>query len=309
MRHITPFIAALSGLASCAQREGNNAALEPPHDPRAHPAHDDALAPIHNIHRFKGIISGSGPEGDAAFDHLASMGVKTIISVDGSAPDVERATARGMRYIHVPTTYATITDDQRLIMARVIRDLPGPVFIHCHHGKHRGPAAAAAALVTLGRATAVEAEAYMVTAGTAASYTGLYSCVRVARVADAATIDAIPDEFPETQRPEGIVAAMVEIDLAAEHLAAIKAAAWRVPADSPDLVPAAEAGRLTEAMRASLADPDVTDDDLRTKLAAAVALATALEEAIVAGESRESLNAKHQALAASCKDCHKVHRD
>lgn len=305
----TSIIAVLSGLASCAQRDGNNAELEPPLNPQSHPANDNAHAPVHNIHRFKGIISGSGPEGDAAFDQLASMGVRTIISVDGSAPDVERATARGMRYIHIPTTYATITDDQRLIIARAIRDLPGPVFIHCHHGKHRGPAAAAAALVTLGRATAGEAEAYMVTAGTAASYTGLYSCVRDAWVADAATLDSVPDDFPESQRPEGIVAAMVEIDLAAEHLAAIKAAAWRVPAHSPDLVPAAEAGRLVDALRASLEDPEVVDQDLRDRLDVAMRLASALEAAIVAGDAAEVLTERHHALAATCKDCHRLHRD
>ena len=28
-------------------------------------------------------------------------------------------------------------------LARAARTLPGPIFVHCHHGMHRGPAAAA----------------------------------------------------------------------------------------------------------------------------------------------------------------------
>lgn len=48
--------------------------------------------------------------------------------------------------------------------------------------------------------------------------------------------------FPEVSRPDDVVAAMVVIDNAFEHLKAIEAAGWSVPKDHPDLVPAAEAG-------------------------------------------------------------------
>ena len=59
-----------------------------------------------------GYVSGSVPEGDAGFDTLAAMGVKTIISVDGAVPEVERATVRGMRYIHLPIGYNGV-DEKR----------------------------------------------------------------------------------------------------------------------------------------------------------------------------------------------------
>src|SRR5438046_379302 len=51
------------------------------------------------------MISGSQPEGDAAFAALAKAGVKTIISVDGSKPDVATAKKYGLRYIHLPIGY------------------------------------------------------------------------------------------------------------------------------------------------------------------------------------------------------------
>ncbi len=39
-------------------------------------------------------------------------------------------------------SHGGISRDQSLTIARAVQDLPGPVFIHCHHGKHRGPTAA-----------------------------------------------------------------------------------------------------------------------------------------------------------------------
>ena len=64
------------------------------------------LPGIHNAFRVTDrILSGSQPEGDAAFAELARLGVKTIVSVDGAKPDVASARKNGMRYIHLPFGY------------------------------------------------------------------------------------------------------------------------------------------------------------------------------------------------------------
>ena len=61
---------------------------------------------IHNAFQVtEKIYSGSQPEGDAAFAALQKLGVKTILSVDGSKPDVERAHKFGLRYVHLPFSY------------------------------------------------------------------------------------------------------------------------------------------------------------------------------------------------------------
>ena len=61
---------------------------------------------LHNVyHLSDSIISGSEPAGRAAFEELAAMGVKTILSVDGAVPDAETASELGMRYVHVPIQY------------------------------------------------------------------------------------------------------------------------------------------------------------------------------------------------------------
>src|SRR5262245_19124190 len=56
---------------------------------------------VHNAFRAtERIYSGSQPEGNEAFAAIAKLGVKTIVSVDGSKPDVEAARNYGLRYVH-----------------------------------------------------------------------------------------------------------------------------------------------------------------------------------------------------------------
>jgi hypothetical protein len=210
--------------------------------------------------------------------------------------------------VHIPISYAEVSDAQRLELARAVRDLPGPVYVHCHHGKHRSPAATAALGVALGLITPDDGVAFMKEAGTSPSYAGLYACVAAAAPASAAQLDAAPALFPPVVRARGIVAAMLEVDEAFEHLARIAASGWRTPGDHPDLVPAAEAGRLADHLRLSGEDPDL-HDELRRWLARADATASALEEALVAGRPRADLDARFAAVRASCTDCHAQHRD
>jgi len=131
--------------------------------PRDYPGINNAVA-FHD-----GFVSGSFPKGDAGFDTLAAMGVKTIISVDGAVPDVQRSSARGIRYIHLPIGYQSFDDKRRLVFVRATRDAlrSGSVYIHCHHGKHRSAAAAAAVAVSLGWSTPEAMIGRMKVSGTA----------------------------------------------------------------------------------------------------------------------------------------------
>lgn len=267
---------------------------------------------IHNMHQVTDrLYSGAVPEGDAAFDELASLGVKTIISVDGATPDVARAEARGMRYVHVPITYATVTPEQQREIARAMRDLDGPVFMHCHHGRHRGPAAAASASIALGELSPEEGVAFMKRAGTADNYVGLYACVSSATVLAKSDIDAAPADFPPVRKPSGLVAAMVEVDIAFENLKLIRVAGWKTPADHPDLVPAAEAGRLVDHFRFSLEDPKCSKlgDDYIKQMEQAIAEASNLEEKLVNNASSAELAVAYELVNTSCKGCHTAYRD
>ncbi|PHQ82413.1 MAG: hypothetical protein COB69_02025, partial [Phycisphaera sp.] len=52
------------------------------------------------------VVSGSMPRYDTGFDTLKELGITTIISTDAAMPDLHRAKARDMRYIHIPLKYS-----------------------------------------------------------------------------------------------------------------------------------------------------------------------------------------------------------
>jgi protein tyrosine phosphatase (PTP) superfamily phosphohydrolase (DUF442 family) len=270
---------------------------------------------IHNAVAYhEGYVSGSVPEGDAGFETLAAMGVKTIISVDGAEPEVEKAAALGIKYIHLPIGYNGFDEKRKLELVRATRDAmsTGPVYIHCHHGKHRSAGAAAAVAASLGWMPPAEGVARMKVSGTAAEYKGLYAAASGASVLGANVIDAVPADFPSRAKPAGFVKGMVEIDEVFEHLKAIEKAGWRVPKDHPDLVPAAEAGRLADLYRAAGATDYARrkPSEFADLLNRSQTEAQGLEDLLAAGKADPaSLAAQFKLVVASCKDCHVKYRD
>jgi protein tyrosine phosphatase (PTP) superfamily phosphohydrolase (DUF442 family) len=288
---------------------------------------------IHNVVAFAdGFYSGSVPEGDAGFDSLVALGVKTVISVDGAIPEVDKAKARGMRYVHLPIGYDGFDDARKGQLVRAVRDLAKPIYLHCHHGKHRSAGAAGTVGVSLGWITNDVAIARMKVSGTAEGYKGLWACTAKAAPMMAALIDAARADFPEVTKPDSMTAAMVTIDEVFDRLKLVEKNAWTVPADHPDLAPAADAGKIADLYRlldgdahlAALAD-DAARADFRVKMAAGAGLASELETLLAGGgpkatgaaESdeaaiaahRKKLSAAMKQLGANCKDCHVKYRD
>jgi len=276
--------------------------------PRDYPGIHNAVA-FHN-----GFVSGSVPEGEAAFDALAAMGVKTIISVDGAIPEVSLAESRGMRYIHLPISYNGFDEKRTLELSRAVRDAiaTGPVYLHCHHGKHRSAGAAGTVAVSLGWATPESMIERMKVSGTAPNYKGLYACTRDAKPLSAEVLDAVPADFPSISRPSNFVQGMVDIDLAFEHLKLIEKAGWNTPPDHPDLVPAAEAGRLTELFR-HLKDGAYVQrkpQDFGAWMQSSHEQAQLIEDQLASSQpDREKIAAAFKQLSASCKECHSAYRD
>jgi len=302
--------------------------VSPPSSGTTMPSRDVVVAPdpaedepvdrpgLHNLVAYHdGFVSGSVPEGDAGFDGLAAMGIRTIISVDGAVPEVELAADRGMRYIHLPIGYDGFDDERRLELTRAVRDALalGPVYIHCHHGKHRSAGAAAAVAVGLDWMTPDEATDRMRVSGTSPRYRGLYRCTANATPVDPRTLDAIDADFPEVSLPDDFVDAMVEMDHALDHLKLVAAAGWTAPDSHPDLVPAAEAGRLADLLRlTSQGERAAADEDpeFAAWLARDAARVAGLEERLLA-ESIDvaTLDAELAAIRSSCSACHAAHRD
>jgi hypothetical protein len=234
--------------------------------------------------------------------------VQTVISVDGAAPDLTRASANGVRYVHLPIGYDGFDDARKLQLVRAVRDLPKPIYIHCHHGKHRSAGAAATIAVSLGWLTTEAALARMKTSGTAPNYAGLYTCTASASLLTAAIIDQASPDFPSVTRPNGLVEAMLAIDDTNDRLVAIERAGWKVPADHTDLVPVAEAAALADHLRLLAASPEIAarPTSFRDLLAKSQSIAQRLEDQLSTVPSGDParLSADMQALQATCKECH-----
>lgn len=135
--------------------------------------------PIPHFKQLSARIScGAEPVTIAHFQQLKKAGVRHIISVDGKQPDVKTASEMGISYVHIPFGYDAIPAKAQLSLVRAVRDLEGPIFIHCHHGKHRGPAAAAIACREAGTVSKSQAITILREAGTSEDYVGLWQAVR-----------------------------------------------------------------------------------------------------------------------------------
>ena len=268
---------------------------------------------LHNAHRVTDtLISGAAPENEQAFRDLAALGVRTIVSVDGAKPDVERARRHGMRYVHLPIGYDDVTDAEGRHIAKALKELPGPVYLHCHHGKHRSAAAVAVACVMNGSLAPERAESVLETFGTGANYVGLWESARKAKRLKAAELEAIKVDYVEQAAIPELAARMVEVDKTWERLKAVRANAWAAPADHPDLDPAHEALQLREHLHETgrAEDSAARPADYRKLLADSEAGAVALREALAARPvNRTEAERAFKLVGNACAACHKAHRD
>lgn len=258
------------------------------------------------------ILSGGQPEGEEGFVALHELGVKTIISVDGAKPDVEAARKYGMRYVHLPITYSTVTEEQGKAIAKAIDALSGPMYIHCHHGKHRSAAAVAVACVYNGRLQPQQAESVLQTFGTGANYKGLWKAARDAMPLDPQDLRNFQVDFPETAQIPPLADAMVLMDQYSEHLKLIQMVGWKMPQDHPDLEPAHEALQLQEHLHEIGRSEDMQDypEDFRQMLADGEASAKQLCEVLaVEPLNTEAADAAFAGVSKSCKSCHDAYRN
>ena len=273
---------------------------------------------VHNLYLLgTNVYSGSTPEGDAGFKALAELGVKTIISVDGAQPAVARAKKFGIRYVHLPHGYDGIGTNLQLQLAKAAMELDGALYVHCHHGKHRGPTAAAIICMTKESWDSVQAEQWLKAAGTSSNYSGLYETVRKFRKPMPEQVKALCTEFPEAAKVSGLVDSMVEIDKTWEHLKAIRTAQYQAPNVHPTMQPSNEAVMLWEHYREAQRLPEVRKrgDAFIRRLKSAEDDAKTTEQLLrefaakPSADVRARLDASFDAIGKSCASCHKAYRD
>jgi protein tyrosine phosphatase (PTP) superfamily phosphohydrolase (DUF442 family) len=272
---------------------------------------------IENFYRASSrVYSGSSPHGKEAFEELKRIGVKTIISVDGARPDLDAASRAGLRYIHIPIGYDRVGREAQLQLIQAVKTVEGPVFIHCHHGKHRGPAAAAIICQGVEGWGADRAVRWLQQAGTASDYAGLYQSAETFQTPRAEELAAIGTEFPTYAPVSGMVNAMVELDARWERLKWVQKAGYGPVPSHPDIDPAHEALLLAELYRELLRDeesrahgPDFMER-LRQSEAEAQAMRHFLKEGTATTPERLEQGATlWRAAGHSCAACHKSYRN
>ena len=240
------------------------------------------------------------------------MGVRTVISVDGAKPDVELEKKHGLRYVHLPHGYDGIPDRRLLELTKAVRELPGPIYIHCHHGKHRSPAAAAAACVSAGDLNNDQGLAVLAAAGTSKDYRGLFQSVREARPIDANESRDLKVEFKETVAVPPMAEAMTAIEHTHDHLKTIAGAGWKPTEKHADIDPPHEALLLREHFTELLRTDETKKHPaaFRRLLEESETEARSLEELLRSGKpDQQKLDAQFARITVRCTSCHKAFRD
>jgi protein tyrosine phosphatase (PTP) superfamily phosphohydrolase (DUF442 family) len=276
------------------------------------------LPGLHHVYALSDdIISGAEPEGEQAFVELQKLGIKTVLSVDGKAPDAATAAKYGLRYVHVPIRYSGITEEERVAIAKSFRELEGPFYVHCFHGQHRGPAAAALGRVVLDGAGRDQAIAEMRQyCGTSQKYEGLYQDIASGNLPDESVTRASRFDFAPVFRFSGVRALMVEMTRSYDTLVDLSKRNWQASAEHPDATAQGEAQRLYQALSQahSLPETALRPDDYRQWMARSVEQSTALLE-LLKGPATQAAASSAQAvelvgqIGKTCEACHAAYRN
>ncbi|MGQ0614167.1 MAG: cytochrome c [Planctomycetaceae bacterium] len=277
-------------------------------------ATSDAAAGAEGLEHYRKVSDrlgqGGQPAGEVAFRSLAAMGYRTLVSVDGAIPDVEAAARHGMRYVHVPVRYHGIRREEALLLIQASRTSDGPVYVHCHHGLHRGPAAAVLVLQALEGWSHAQAVRHLETSGCSPKYKGLYRDAERFRPPTDEELAALPAELPSKVVPDDIVGIMVEVNTRWEHLVQLEANGWGLLPKNPDVQPPHEALMLREQLRemARLDESREMGADFVQRTAEGERASADLENALRAGD-RAAATEAYRRVEANCASCHQTYRN
>ncbi len=253
------------------------------------------------------IFTGYEPTGNAGFDSLQKLGIKTIVNADGATPDIDAAKARGMRYIHIPYGYDTVPDEVQKAICKIIKECDGPFYFHCHHGQHRGPAAAAIALRADTGCDAETGLAVLTRCGTGKDYKGLWKSV--GEFKPPGKDEPLP-ELHEISKVNDLPQAMARMDRVWDNVILLQKSDWKPPADHPDLSAEHEALILGESLR-TIARLNVEKDqkqDMWLRMKETESFAFHLRDALKSGDTKQA-NERFHAIENNCMNCHSLYRN
>lgn len=260
---------------------------------------------IHQSH--EGIFVGKEPN-EALFNNLRDLGIKAIISVDGKTPNTPKANEIGAQYVHLPIGYDGIEDERATQLAYAFQTLPRPIYIHCHHGIHRGPTAMVYALISTGEISPQKGLKTLEKLGTSPEYKGLWQAVRTAQ-----KLDFIPPTLlPETSPVSDLASFMVSIDEYYHQLKTLNKNDWSSISSNPDIDSTHSALLLYEAYkelnRARL-NEITTNTELLNYFQKSEEKAKRFHDALQKSLSAEETTQLFQSIKKDCRSCHQKYRN
>jgi protein tyrosine phosphatase (PTP) superfamily phosphohydrolase (DUF442 family) len=262
------------------------------------------------------IYSGSSPMNAEAFVELKELGIETIISVDGARPEIETARKFGLRYIHLPIGYNGTSRSNQVRLIKAAQTASGPIYIHCHHGKHRGPAAAAWVCQTLAGWNHDQAVSWLKRAGTSPDYPRLFEAAATFKKPSQSEIELASSQFPEETERSTLVETMVAIDSTWENLLATKKACFKTAPGQTEVDVSGEAIQLLESYRELARTEEARDKgpDFKRHLESAIKGAEELYRKVklnsVSGSFDDrQMNDAFEVAAKACSACHKSFRN
>ena len=154
--------------------------------------------------------------------------------------------------------------------------------------------------------TTNKAIAWLVEAGTARDYPGLYRAAGEFKKPTAAELAAVKS-FPEVSQPSTLVDAMVKIDEHFSNLKLTQKAGWKTPPGHADISPAHEATMLWEQFKELARQPDTArrPDDYHAKLASSEQATAALRLLFKESANVTTLDTTLKGVGQTCAACHK----
>ncbi|MEM6469031.1 MAG: hypothetical protein AAF802_05630 [Planctomycetota bacterium] len=246
-----------------------------------------------------GLFVGGTPDGQKAFEQLVKLGVRTIVSVDHALPDVESAKLQGIRYIHLPVGYAGLSKDRIHAIASLLKHEDDGLYVHCHHGRHRAPAVAAAACIAAGILNRDGGRRLLEVAGTSSHYSGLIEAVEASSCLDKDELCVDRFEYPTRAEVPATAARMVQLSYLVEKVS---------QSDLGESDKTRYAVLIEEQFKELLRLDAVQSEgaDYRFRMMDSLRHATLLRKSVP--EENQRLAKLHQ-LRESCNDCHHRYRD
>ncbi len=272
---------------------------------------------LENVYQYsEGVYGGSGPYTESDLAELKRLGIDLVVSVDGAIPKVELAEAEEIRYVHIPIGYDGVSREAQVRLVKAF-EMSESVYVHCHHGKHRGPAAIASLLVGMDLISNEEAVEILKFVGTSDQYHGLYRDVQNAHVVSDEELAAV-GLLPSIADISDFTRSMSSIDIHWDHLKMSRDAGWKAIPEHPDVDPAHEALMLNEQLQELLrqdAEIEYSEEELaelqdfRDLLKESTKQSAELESGLRQGATIEYLERQYQALKQSCLNCHEAYRN